>query len=98
MSKPSSPPEKVRVRVLISGTVQGVGYRYSTYNQANQIGISGWVRNLPDGRVEAVFEGTKEQVESMIRWCYQGSRGSSVSDVVVQYEQLEGLEDFRIIK
>ncbi len=95
---PNSSPshEQIRAHVFISGRVQGVGYRYSTVDKANELGLSGWVRNLPDGRVEAVFEGTKAAVEEMIKWCHQGPRGAVVKDVAVEYEAPEGLPGFEI--
>lgn len=96
MSNPSSLNEQIRAHVFISGRVQGVGYRFSTVDRAYELGISGWVRNLPDRRVEAVFEGRKTAVEEMIRWCYQGPRGAVVQDVAVEYEALEGLQGFEI--
>ncbi len=96
MLEQSSPSEKIRARVLISGIVQGVGYRYSTFNQARSIGVNGWVRNLDDGRVEAVFEGSQVDVAAMINWCEKGSPAAVVKDVAVEYESLEGIEDFSI--
>ncbi len=95
---PNSSPlhEQISAHVFISGRVQGVGYRFSTVEQANQLGLSGWVRNLPDRRVEAVFEGSKADVEEMIRWCYQGPRGAVVNDVSIDYEAPEGLRGFEI--
>lgn len=95
MEKPSA-SEIVRAHVFITGTVQGVGYRYSTYNQAKQLGIYGWVKNLPDGRVEAVFEGKKAEVEQMLNWCHQGSRAAEVKNVVIEYEPPQGLTSFEI--
>ncbi|MBW3584967.1 MAG: acylphosphatase [Cyanobacteria bacterium 0813] len=94
MQNPSSSP--VRVRVFVSGLVQGVGYRYSTMNQAKYLGLSGWVRNLPDGRVEAVFEGEKKAVEGMISWCRRGPSGATVSELVLEYEDPEGDGTFEI--
>jgi acylphosphatase len=86
-----------RVRVLISGKVQGVYFRAYTKEEANKLGIKGWVRNLPDGRVEAVFEGEDEAVEKMIKWCYQGSPLSKVSKVEVIEEPYKGeFQDFAI--
>ncbi len=58
------------------------------------MGINGWVRNLSDGRVEALFEGSKAAVEEMINWCRQGPRAAVVKDVAVEYEELEGLRGF----
>ncbi|ARV60095.1 acylphosphatase [Nostocales cyanobacterium HT-58-2] len=89
-------PKLVRVHVFISGRVQGVGYRYSTVDTASQLGLTGWVRNLPDGRVEAVFEGSQSVVEEMIRWCYQGPPAAMVKDVLVEYEEPEGLRGFDV--
>ena len=77
----------VRARLLISGIVQGVGYRYSCRREAQSLGLTGWVRNLPDGRVEAVLQGTREQVERMIKWCYRGPEEARVSDIAVSYEE-----------
>jgi acylphosphatase len=98
MEKPSPQSGKVRAHVFVSGIVQGVGYRYYTINQARKMGVSGWVRNLLDSRVEAVFEGTQELVEAMIQWCYQGSPASVVEQVVFEYEQPEGIEGFDITR
>ncbi len=89
---------QIRVHVLISGQVQGVAYRFSTAEQAEKLGISGWVRNLRDRRVEAVFEGTAEQVEAIIRWCHQGPPAAVVTDVAVAYETPEGLQGFTITR
>ncbi|MBD2776968.1 acylphosphatase [Iningainema tapete] len=96
MDKPTPPSEQIRAHVFVSGKVQGVGYRYATVDTASQMGLSGWVRNLPDNRVEAVFEGSREVVEEMIRWCYQGPPAALVKDVVVEYEEPEGLRGFQV--
>ncbi|MGD1716788.1 acylphosphatase [Dapis sp. BLCC M172] len=88
--------EFIHAHVLISGKVQGVGYRFSTLNTAVSLGINGWVKNLPDGRVEAVFEGREEVVKKMINWCYQGPKPAVVQNVLVRYEQVEGIEGFEI--
>jgi acylphosphatase len=94
MPNPSTPQQQIRAHVFISGTVQGVGYRYSTMRQAQRLGVNGWVRNLPDKRVEAVFEGSRHVVEEIIRWCHQGPSAAVVKDVVVEYEEREGLRGF----
>lgn len=96
MSNPSPMNEQVRAHVFISGRVQGVGYRFSTIEQADNLGVSGWVRNLPDGRVEAVFEGNRAAVEEMIRWCHRGPKAAVVKDVAVEYEEPEGLRRFEV--
>lgn len=86
-----------RVRVYISGKVQGVFFRAYTKEEADRLGLKGWVRNLPDGRVEAVFEGPSEAVEEMIRWCYRGSPASKVTSVEVEEEPYTGeFKDFSI--
>jgi len=87
---------KIRVHVFITGKVQGVGYRMSTREAANDLGLSGWVRNLPDERVEAVFEGSRDMVEEMINWCHQGNPVAVVKDVAVEYERPEGIRGFEI--
>jgi acylphosphatase len=85
-----------RVRVIISGDVQGVGFRWYTREEAMTRELAGFVRNLPDGRVEAVFEGSPESVDSMVEWCRQGPSFASVDDVEVQEEQAKGDSGFRI--
>ncbi len=72
-----------RVRVLVSGRVQGVGFRYATQAEALEAGLRGWVRNLPDGRVEAEFEGSPEAVGRMVAWCENGPRWALVEKVEV---------------
>ncbi|MBE9216410.1 acylphosphatase [Plectonema cf. radiosum LEGE 06105] len=94
----STLPKQTRAHALISGKVQGVGYRYSTMNAAKKLGLNGWVRNLPDSRVEAVFEGASEVVQEMIRWCHDGSIKAIVTDVQVKYSEAEGLQGFEIIR
>ncbi len=96
MQKPSAEQENIRVHIFVSGIVQGVGYRFSTVEQARQLGINGWVRNLPDRRVEAVFEGSRDLVEAMIRWCYQGPPAAVVKDVASEYENPEGCQGFQV--
>ena len=86
----------IRAHVFISGKVQGVGYRMSTWQVANDLKLSGWVRNLPDGRVEAVFEGSRDIVEEMIAWCHKGNPPAVVTDVIVEYETPEGIQGFDI--
>jgi acylphosphatase len=87
----------VRAHLLISGIVQGVGYRWSCRRAGQGIGVTGWVRNLPDGRVEAVVQGTREQVEQLIAWCYRGPEEARVTDIAVTYgEPAEDFPDFGI--
>jgi acylphosphatase len=82
--------------VLISGKVQGVGYRYSTVKEAQKLGLTGWVRNLTDGNVEAVFEGDKLIIEQMINWCYVGPKKSIVTEVKVETKEREFSQDFEV--
>jgi len=70
-----------RAHLIISGRVQGVYYRYSTQQEAKRRGLTGWVRNLPGGNVEAVVEGDEAAVEQMIEWCRQGPAGARVSAI-----------------
>lgn len=89
-------PKLIRAHVFITGRVQGVGYRYATVDTATQLGLTGWVRNLPDSQVEAVFEGAKEIVEEMVRWCHAGPPAAMVKEVIVEYEHPEGLRGFEV--
>jgi acylphosphatase len=81
---------RARARVLVSGRVQGVGYRYSCRREALGRRLAGWVRNLEDGRVEALFEGPREAVEALIEWCRRGPEGARVTDVVVDWSPPAG--------
>jgi acylphosphatase len=86
----------VRYRVLITGQVQGVGYRITCRRVALKHGVRGWVRNLPDGRVEAVFEGPADEVEHLLEWARHGPGLAAVADVTVQAEPPEALATFQI--
>jgi acylphosphatase len=86
-----------RVQVLISGRVQGVYFRAYTRDQAVARGLSGWVRNLPDGRVAAVFEGDREKIDSMLAWCRQGPPYAAVDEVLTDWQPHQGeFQDFKI--
>jgi len=86
----------VRYRVLVSGRVQGVFFRDTCRRLAQEHGVAGWVRNLPDGRVEAVFEGPADGVGRLVDWARHGPRHAVVASVSVQAEPPEGLDTFRI--
>lgn len=87
-----------RAHVWVSGRVQGVFYRQSCLEEAVRLGVAGWVRNLPDGRVEAVFEGPPDAVERAIAWCRVGPRSARVSGVEVRDESVTGAAGFRIAR
>jgi acylphosphatase len=86
----------VRKRVLVSGDVQGVFFRDTCRRMAGQQGLAGWVRNLPDGRVEAVFEGGTDDVERLVSWARHGPSGARVTAIAVHDEPVEGLAAFEI--
>ena len=88
--------EQTRAHVHVSGNVQGVFYRANTRDTARELDVDGWVRNLKDGRVEAVFEGPEQAVEELIDWCHEGSPAADVSAVDVEYEQPKGLDGFEV--
>ena len=89
--------ESERARVYVSGKVQGVFFREETREKAEQLGLAGWVRNLPDGRVEALFEGPSERVREMVGWCREGPFHAEVEDVDTEFEASEGdLEGFEV--
>ena len=81
---------KVRAELKIHGRVQGVFYRQSTKETAVRLGLTGWVRNCPDGSVEAVFEGEKPAVDQAVEWSRQGPPAARVTDVVVSWKDFDG--------
>ena len=87
-----------RAHVFVTGTVQGVWFREATRAKARELNVKGWVRNLPDGRVEAVFEGTPFAVDSLVTWCSQGPEGARVRHVDASEEPAEGLEAFNVLR
>ena len=90
----AAPP--VRARVAVTGVVQGVFFRGTCRREALNRGLVGWVRNKPDGSVEAVFEGRRSDVDALVRWMRQGPRLARVETVEVTVEPPEGLSGFRI--
>jgi acylphosphatase len=85
-----------RVLVRIRGRVQGVFFREETRRRAESLGIAGWIRNRPDGSVEAAFEGEGERVESMVEWCKRGPRGAMVESVEAAQEPPTGERGFEV--
>ena len=77
--------EDVCARVFVSGRVQGVFFRYTCAREASEAGLKGTVRNLPDGRVEAVFQGPRPKVEQLVAWCHDGPPAARVTDVSVSW-------------
>lgn len=89
--------KRKRAHIFVSGRVQGVLFRDSARRRARQLGLTGWVRNLSDGRVEAVFEGEEPAVEEMISWAKHGPAFAKVEDLKVAFEEYCGkLGDFEI--
>ncbi len=82
--------EYLRAQVIIHGLVQGVWFRASTRDEAILLGVKGWVRNLPDGTVQALFEGERKKVEEIIGWCHKGPPGARVSKVDIFWELYKG--------
>ena len=98
MTSPSvnGPPATIGRRVIVAGRVQGVGFRYSCRTRAEQGGAVGWVRNLPDGRVEAAFEGPAAVVDALVDWCRTGPPLAAVTSVVVSDQPATGATTFVI--
>ena len=90
--------DKARLHVLIEGRVQGVCFRAATKDEARARGLTGWARNRPDGRVEALFEGDQRVVENMLKWCHKGPPYAYVDRVEVEWQAYVGdLTDFRLV-
>jgi acylphosphatase len=85
--------EEARAHLFIDGRVQGVFYRAFTREVAQTLGLSGWVKNLRDGKVEAVFEGEKKVIQKAIQECYAGPPGARVSNIDIQWELYTGNEN-----
>jgi acylphosphatase len=84
--------DRVRAHVWISGRVQNVNFRAYTRDEARRAGLDGWVKNLGDGRVEAVFEGSRAAVQRLVSWCYSGPPAARVDHVQVAWEDATGGE------
>jgi acylphosphatase len=82
--------KKGRVHLIIRGFVQGVFYRASTQETAFRLGLKGWVRNLPDGNVEAVFEGPMDKLQQAVDWCHQGPTGARVYNIDEKWSDFTG--------
>lgn len=89
--------EEARARVIVTGRVQGVFFRAETREAAKRAGVNGWVRNMTDGSVEAVFEGLRQDVLKVIEWCRHGPGGARVQAVDVNWEEPRGEAGFRIL-
>lgn len=89
-------PATIRVRVFVEGRVQGVNFRHYTCREADHLGVSGWVRNLPDGRVEAVYEGPRTVVEAMVAWTRHGPEWARVTGLAIHDEEPKGEQGFGI--
>jgi len=87
-----------RAHVIFQGKVQGVFFRANTEKKALEIGVQGWVRNLPDSTVEAVFEGERQQVQQVIDWCATSQPYAQVMGKEVQWSEPQGEQGFRIIR
>ena len=88
---------KVRAHVFVKGLVQGVFFRQETRRKAESHGVRGWVRNLDDGRVEAVFEGEEADVKALVDFCRQGPKGAQVTDIDLEYETFSGgFQNFKV--
>ena len=82
--------KQIRAHVIISGRVQGVFFRVETQRAAERSGVLGWVRNRPDGTVEAVFEGSQESVDAVLQWCQEGPNLAVVENVDVSWQDFTG--------
>ena len=86
----------VRAHVFVEGRVQGVFFRWETRTMAQSSSLAGWIRNLPDGRVEAVIEGSRSSVQRLISWMRKGPPAAEVSRVEVDWQEPSGLQGFEV--
>ncbi|HEY6838489.1 MAG TPA: acylphosphatase [Geobacteraceae bacterium] len=89
---------KIRAMVTVSGLVQGVNFRFHTQQTAHRLNVNGWVRNLPDGRVEGCFEGEERDVKDLVDWCRRGPDWARVDDIEVTSEDYRGEFNDFIVK
>lgn len=90
--------EIARLHIVIEGIVQGVFFRASTIEESTKLGLTGWVKNCSDGRVEAVFEGETDKIEQIVEWCKKGPPGAVVRNVETVWERATGEYDSFTIK
>jgi acylphosphatase len=90
--------EIARLHIVIEGIVQGVFYRASTIEESGKLGLTGWVKNCSDGRVEAVFEGDIDNIKKIVEWCKEGPPGAVVRNVETTWERATGEYDSFTIK
>jgi acylphosphatase len=87
-----------RAHVYVHGRVQGVFFRATTRDKAIALGVKGWVKNCPDGCVEAVFEGEKDTVEKIVNWCKKGPEGAFVNHIDIRWEEYTGeFNEFSVV-
>lgn len=86
----------VRVHLFVEGRVQGVNFRYNIYQEATRLGVSGWARNLADGRVEAVYEGPPEAIDELLAWTRQGPEWARITNIAIEDEEPRGEQGFGI--
>jgi acylphosphatase len=91
LSEPmTATPQSVCLGLLITGRVQGVGFRYAVLDEARRLQVAGWVRNRRDGSVEVIAEGSRERLEQLAVWCHDGPRGALVSHVETSWGEASG--------
>jgi acylphosphatase len=89
--------ERARLHLIVSGRVQGVGFRFSAYDEAKDLALAGWVRNLPNGDVEIVAEGRRENLQMLAAWAHLGPPSAHVTTVREESSDFTGeFKDFRI--
>ena len=86
------------MHLVVSGKVQGVFFRASCVDAARKSGISGWVRNMPDGRVEIIASGTHTHIDEFVKWCGHGPSGARVDDLQVEEKAFQSFENFTILR
>lgn len=89
---------KIAIHAYVSGRVQGVFYRDATQKKATELGVTGWVKNIPDGRVELIACGDQQLVNELIEWLWEGSRSSNVTSVETKFVDYTDFESFKVTR
>jgi len=88
--------QNIAFRIVICGRVQGVGFRYAAFKIASSLGLRGYIRNAPDGKVQGEVEGSSEAIQQFVAWCHDGPQLARVDEVIISEQPLKDYNDFKV--